>query len=140
MFKIHDERSAVRRIQSYLHYIKDRSCPSLPYLSIDGIYGDEMRIAVKAFQKMQGLDATGIVDNITNDKIYAVYKNGISDAVESPFDEREFPVSIGAFGAVASAINHMLFKLRSIYEDIPRADNGNYFGRSSENVLPIVTP
>ncbi len=132
MFKIHDERSAVRRIQTYLHFIKDRTYPSLPYLSIDGIYGEETRLAVAAFQELEGLAVSGNVDIITNDKIYSVYKSGVVEKVENTFSERDFPISIGFGGALAESINRLLFDLRKIYVDIPRADNGSYYGRSTE--------
>ena len=47
--------------------------PSIPPLSVDGIYGNATRSAVIAAQRRFGLPETGIVDTITWDEIYDQY-------------------------------------------------------------------
>ena len=43
--------------------------PSLPIITIDGIYGQNTVIAVKEFQKLNSLPQTGIIDEITMRKL-----------------------------------------------------------------------
>jgi peptidoglycan hydrolase-like protein with peptidoglycan-binding domain len=106
-------------------------------LSIDGIYGEETRLAVKAFQEIRGLDISGTVDNITNDEIYEVYKYGAKEPLENVLLESDFPISPGDIGRSVGIINHLLGELRKIYVEIPRVDKGNYYGKATEEALKV---
>ena len=100
MFKLHDERSAVRRIQTYLYFIKYRTYPSLPHLSIDGIYGEGTRAAVSAYQRLRGLPASGIADAVTFRALYEDYERAAlalsANALIPP--DTPLPVSVGYRG------------------------------------------
>lgn len=59
-------------LQLYLSYIS-RTYPQIPTVTIDGVFGDETLAAVKAFQELFGLEASGIVNVVTWYRIGIVY-------------------------------------------------------------------
>ena len=62
----------VRMIQEQLNRIA-QNYPSLPRLTPDGIYGTNTANAVRRFQSIFGLPATGIVDYTTWYKISEIF-------------------------------------------------------------------
>ena len=62
----------VRQVQQQLNRIA-QSYPAIPVISADGIFGPRTGEAVKGFQQIFGLPATGIVDYPTWYKISAIY-------------------------------------------------------------------
>ena len=136
--KMHDRQAAVRRILTYLHFIRDRGFPELPPLTPDGIYGEETRAAVIAFQVIMGLEGSGIVDIETNDAIYSVYESQADVEIISEFDVGDFPVAQGSGGAQVGAVNRILNSLRDVYADMPRADRGDRFGQETKRAVKYI--
>ena len=62
----------VRQIQEQLNTIA-KSYPALPSIAADGIYGEKTKEAVRRFQNVFGLPATGIVDYPTWYEIQEIY-------------------------------------------------------------------
>ena len=62
----------VRQIQEQLNTIA-KSYPALPSITADGIYGEKTKEAVRRFQNVFGLPATGIVDYPTWYEIQEIY-------------------------------------------------------------------
>ncbi len=62
----------VRQIQQQLNRIA-QNYPAIPRIAADGIYGPRTAEAVRAFQRIFGLPATGVVDYPTWYKISAIY-------------------------------------------------------------------
>ena len=56
---------------------------NLPFVRITGVFGDETKEAVIAFQKYDGLPETGVVDDTTWNAIYEAYR-GIVDTLFEP--------------------------------------------------------
>ena len=135
MNKIHNERDAIWRIQYYLHFIRDRSHPELPPLTPDGIYGDETRLAVEEFQRLYGLDVSGVVDYETNEMIYAIYLENAEEGVLTADFMQGLPASFGSSGITVAVLNSMLFELRKIYPDLPRVKMSNYFGYDTKSAV-----
>jgi peptidoglycan hydrolase-like protein with peptidoglycan-binding domain len=128
LFRIDDRRNAIKRIQTYLHFIRDRRYSELPPIFPDGIYGEETVSAVKAFQKMWGLRETGVVDLVTNNAIYSAFIDTVDTILLTKNNARDFPVYNGSSGIAVAEVNLLLRKLRKIYIDLPRSDTGDYFG------------
>ena len=63
----------VSSLQTMLRVIAEVD-PSLPTEIPDGIYGPSTMVAVTAFQRRSGIPATGIVDEITWDRIAGSYE------------------------------------------------------------------
>lgn len=72
--------SKVRQMQEQLNVIAG-AYPALPKISVDGIYGSGTEAAVRKFQSIFGLPATGIVDYPTWYKISEIYV-GVSRIAE----------------------------------------------------------
>lgn len=66
----------VRSLQTMLRVISEYNS-SIPTVIPDGIYGKETREAVTAFQRNNGLPATGITDQQTWEKIVDQYDDAI---------------------------------------------------------------
>lgn len=64
--------SKVRQMQHQLAVIS-RSYPAIPTITADGIYGEQTREAVEAFQRVFDLPVTGVVDFPTWYKISQIY-------------------------------------------------------------------
>lgn len=62
----------VRMIQEQLNRIS-QAYPAIPKIAVDGVYGAKTADAVRAYQRIFGLPATGIVDFPTWYKISAIY-------------------------------------------------------------------
>lgn len=72
--------SKVRQMQEQLNVIAG-AYPALPKITADGIYGPTTEAAVRKFQSVFGLPATGIVDYPTWYKISEIYV-GVSRIAE----------------------------------------------------------
>ena len=64
--------NSVRTIQEQLNRIA-QAYPALPIVAVDGIFGPRTEEAVRTFQEIFGLPATGIVDMPTWFKISHIY-------------------------------------------------------------------
>jgi peptidoglycan hydrolase-like protein with peptidoglycan-binding domain len=62
----------VRTIQTQLNRISD-AYTAIPKITVDGVYGPRTANAVKAFQQIFNLPATGVVDRATWYKISFIY-------------------------------------------------------------------
>lgn len=71
---------SVRQMQEFLNVISD-SYPSLPKISVDGVFGPKTKDAVEQFQAVFGLPPNGIVDYPTWYKISEIYV-GVSRIAE----------------------------------------------------------
>ena len=70
MYDTSDKAAAIRAVQRFLlelHYFDG----TIPFITIDGIYGDDTRAAVRAYQRLRGLPETGEVDYGTFRPLYA---------------------------------------------------------------------
>lgn len=64
--------SKIRQIQEQLNAIAN-AYPALPIISVDGVFGENTQNAVKKFQQIFGLPATGIIDYSTWYEIQEIY-------------------------------------------------------------------
>ena len=64
--------SKVRQVQEQLNAIGE-AYPSIPPTSVDGVFSEATKEAVRAFQNVFGLPASGIVDYPTWYKIQEIY-------------------------------------------------------------------
>ncbi len=58
------EGESVRLMQNFLSELR-KPYPSLPKVVVDGVFGTNTENAVKGFQRLFGLEPTGIIDEIT---------------------------------------------------------------------------
>ena len=97
-----DRKEHIKELQQYLRYIEmhDGKSGIIP----DGIYGENTRNSVTAFQKNKGFEPTGVVDNETWDSIIEEY-NLIIPFYETPSSISPFRDN---FSVIKKAIREML--------------------------------
>ena len=74
----------VNRIQTYLNYLSDYY-PDIPKLDVDGVFGPATERAVRAFQRLFGIDESGAVGALSYNRLYSEYKR-LSSGAESGGD------------------------------------------------------
>ena len=129
MYDISQRSEAIRELQRYLRTIEGgRSEPS--QVTVDGVYGDSTRRAVREQQARAGLPVTGITDRRTWDEIYLEYLAVISAA---PLPLYFFPLSPdvysilpGSGGAPVRFLKLILSELTQYYDFAPIPDSDIY--------------
>lgn len=116
MYDVNDKKSAVRAVQTYLlelHFGEG----AIPFLRIDGIYGERTRSAVRAFQRSASLEESGVVDFSTFEALYAAYCRKRKERESSRFlpPDTRFPVTIGRRGDGVRNLQHLLNALAERY-------------------------
>ena len=69
IYRIDREEEAIAEVQRYLRAISYRHA-SIPHIGVDGIYGEQTREAVRAFQVLFSLLETGVVNEETFSRLY----------------------------------------------------------------------
>ncbi|MBQ8858826.1 MAG: peptidoglycan-binding protein [Clostridia bacterium] len=129
----------VEILQYYLRYVAD-FLPTVPSVTVDGVFGEETEAAVRAFQTAYGLTPDGIVGILTWNRLYNVYL-GFSSAVS--YDELDglalpFPgrsLVLGDEGPEVRALQEYLNYLSSAYPDIPAVTPDGVFGPATAAAL-----
>ena len=134
MYRLSDERSAIREIQRFLYVISDRVNQDIPRISIDGIYGSETREAVEIFQASYGIPISGTVDLNTFDTLYRLYseetlKERLNDYV---ITDDGFPIKVGTQSNDVVAIHLLISELSKNYLGVDSVGNGSYFSENSK--------
>ena len=80
----------IREIQNWLRALSF-SDERIPLIGVDGIYGPETTEAVRAFQEIAGLPATGEVDKTTWDAIYIAFLSATGADRNPPSSVLQFP-------------------------------------------------
>ena len=129
MYRIDKRSEVVREIQSYLRALGN-FYGDVPKLSIDGIYGDETREAVRLFQERAGILPTGATDKETFEALFAAFLPlSIKSERKSPlFPPSVFPIRPGDDGDHVRIVQSVLEEL--FWERIP---SDGFYGRATEN-------
>ena len=120
---MHDEPLYIREIQNWLRALAF-SDERLPLIAVDGIYGPETTQAVRAFQEITGLPATGTVDKATWDAVYIAFLAATGGDRNPPSSVIQFPspdyvIMPGDQGDLVYAIQFMLDVLSRKFSNIP---------------------
>ncbi len=145
-----NRRVAIQNLQRYLRalsYFDTR----IPAVGVDGFFGEETERAVRAFQELAGLAASGRVDQETWEALFDYYKRDQAkrDAPERISHFPRLPVGytleVGEQQFLVSVIQHALQELSVDYDwpsdvplsgvyDEPTAAAVRYF--QEKNMLP----
>ncbi len=118
-----DRGIGVRELQFFLNFISLYN-ESVPYVTIDGIFGPLTRAAVEAFQSLYGLDVTGVVDIETWDYLYRAYR-GILDSLGRDYFASStepypgYPLRIGMQLPAVQALQEYLSLIATVFTEIP---------------------
>lgn len=132
MYDTSDREAAIRAVQRFLlelHYFDS----TIPFITIDGIYGDSTRAAVRAYQRLRGLPETGEVDYETFRPLYADYARALrartGTAIVPP--DTPLPIKTGAVGDGVLTVQRLMNKLAERYSLTPRTDESGVYSYAS---------
>ena len=138
--RLGDVGDNVRNIQYLLAYLAE-FYDYIPPIALDGIYGTETENAVRAFQSLFELEATGEVDLKTWDALYRTYQGFISTIPFKYIDGRIYPypgvpLRLGSESEVVRLLQEYLNYIAQYYPQIPSVSPTGYFGsRTQEAVI-----
>jgi peptidoglycan hydrolase-like protein with peptidoglycan-binding domain len=118
-----NEREAVRNIQRYLRRLSYTD-PSIPPVPIDGIFGEATRASLMAFQKMNGLNGSGVADRESWEVLYKSYLAAV-DRYTPPSGFSVFPrvpdgysMGVGEVSFAVSTVQYLLSEVSAIIDAI----------------------
>ena len=130
----------VSSLQTWLNRVST-NYPAIPKIfPVDGIYGDETAAAVRAFQQIFNLSATGITDKATWYKILYIYVSVkrlaelSSEGISVEESALLFPetLEVGMSSPEIRVLQYYLATVGAYYEAILPVDVTGYFGESTE--------
>lgn len=129
-----DTGDEVRIIQYFLAVIAD-FYETVPPVNVTGVFDDQTRAAVVAFQKAFGLDPDGVVGRLTWQDMYRAYR-GIIDSLE-PSDIRIalYPgtvLRLGSQGEYVSILQEYLSFISRSFPEIPDVPVTGVFGNQTQ--------
>ena len=132
MYDTSDREAAIRAVQRFLlelHYFDS----TIPFITIDGIYGDDTRAAVRAYQRLRSLPETGEVNYETFRPLYAdyarAYRARTGTAIIPP--DTPLPVTIGASGDGVLTVQMLMNRLAKRYALAARTDESGVYSYAS---------
>ena len=139
---MHDEPLYIREIQNWLRALSF-SDERIPLIGVDGIYGPETTEAVRAFQEIAGLPATGEVDKTTWDAIYIAFLSATGADRNPPSSVLQFPspdyvVRPGDSGDLVYAIQFMLDTLSNRFTNFPSPGVSGVHDDSSQQSVAVL--
>lgn len=126
----------VRELQYYLRYLAQFS-NEIPPLELDGIYGPTTEAAVRAFQRLYGLEIDGIVGEDTWNAIYRSYLGAIetippqySEGVTVPF--QGVPLVMGVQSEEVRLLQEYLNRIAEAFPEIPTVSVTGIYGAQTQ--------
>lgn len=129
----------VRIVQYYLQFLSFFNL-KLPYVAMDGIFGQETYDAVLTFQSLYGLDVDGIVGRNTWDMIQDAYVgvlNSLPDEYRS-YSSLLYPgyiITTGASGKVVEQLQTFLKTIADNNSAVPQVTVDGYYGNQTKNAV-----
>jgi peptidoglycan hydrolase-like protein with peptidoglycan-binding domain len=130
--KLGDSGNPVRVLQYYLAFVAAyNQAVSAP--AIDGVFGQATLASVKEFQGAYGIDQTGIVDEITWNKLSEVYlgilaSNPPEFLANEPIPYPGTPLTRGSNGENVRILQERLNFIAEYYTNVQRVEPTGYFG------------
>ncbi len=136
MYRIYDKPEAIKRVQIYLEKIKDVG----PYIAPSGVYDSITRNAAIAFQEKYGIEATGIINYITFERLFYEYskimeKERISSLLDSFID---FPLFPGRYYKEISHINRIMSRVLDHYGQPHNLTESNFYSAATSKAVELL--
>ena len=128
----------IRSLQTMLRIISEDD-PRMPTVGPDGIYGTTTMQAITAFQRLYGLPVTGIVDQVTWERIVSVYEPayiriGPAEPIEIILEPGQV-FRIGDTNAYIYLLQSILTQLSADYPTIRKPDHNGIFDDLTSEAL-----
>ncbi|MEG0663950.1 MAG: peptidoglycan-binding protein [Clostridia bacterium] len=122
----------VKNIQYMLNTVK-AVYPSIPLLTVDGIYGSITAAAVREYQRLSSLTVDGVVGQITFNSLLSKYTEVIRGVVPPTDQYPGFPIKLGDNNQYVNTIQTWLAGIAPHYTPIKNTTVDNYFGIGTFN-------
>lgn len=134
-----DRGDEVRLVQYFLSVIAEFN-DFIPSVNIDGIYGPDTAEAVRVFQRSEGLEQTGVVNEETWNELYSRYTSVVAGLPEDYFreDTAIYPGTVLRRGMSGNSVRQLQTYLSKISEYnslIPAVTPTGYFGMETERAV-----
>ncbi|MCD8311062.1 MAG: peptidoglycan-binding protein [Firmicutes bacterium] len=134
--KVGDTGNYVREVQYLLSFAAEFN-DFIPYIEIDGIFGEKTEAAVEAFQTYYGLPATGEVDSATWTGLYLTYRSYLSSLGDDYFDSSTvpypgYPQRLGEESDAVAALQEYLSLISTVYAEITSPEVTGTFDEATE--------
>ena len=141
MYKQSDRISAIKEIQKFLYLLSDSKYKSIPRVPIDGVFDDETKAAVIAYQKEKQITPSGAVDHETFVSLYSDYSEIINDSNTNGFifGDGKFPLKEGDRNEDVRALNIIINELSKTYRQITEIDVSSYFSANTGDAIEEIT-
>lgn len=126
--------TGVERIQFWLNALSEFD-PTLPGISVDGIYGAATANAVRAFQRENGLTVDGVVGPATWNAIAAAYNSLENDIQNKPSGYPGTPLRQGDRGDSVRLMQFYLRMAASNFSSIPNITVDGVFGPATTSAV-----
>ena len=140
MYNINDRASAIYNVQRFL-YLLSKNDSSIPVVYPDGIFGIETTNAVRAFQTVQGIDQSGIVDYNTFTRLVDAYRK-VLRKIKPPVSVRIFPrllsgdkILPGETHSLVRIIQAMLLNLGTLIEEASELEITGTYDKQTEIII-----
>lgn len=137
-----DRGIGVRDLQYYLAFLAYFD-PELPSVTGDGVYGEQTRLAVEAFQRSEGLKPDGIVGRETwnaivrrYDRLLATLPGLVGDQSEDVYPGRY--LSLGQSGDDVRNLQRLINRAAESNPYVPRVTEDGDFGEATLNAIRII--
>lgn len=134
-------KAAVTQLQTFLQQLAFFD-PRIPFAAVNGIFNDETRRALEAYQEISRLPVTGQADSETWESLYGDYLR--SQATQSrpeaisPFPHIDtYHIPTGEESELVGILHHMLRTLRLVHDDLGELPDGIQYDNRTENAVRI---
>ena len=138
-----DKRRAVYQIQLWLRAIALSGFP-IPLIVPDGIYDEKTKEAVRVFQGLSGVAATGGVDYVTWLALRDDYRKAVaSGTLSNPIFPFEYSLEGNSIGpgdafSLVNIVQAMIEELTSVYELLQSQKNSGIYDEQTEGNVKVL--
>ena len=131
----------VEVLQYYLRFVSAFE-NNVPRIAVSGNFDEATENALKAFQRVYGLEQTGVSDLVTWERLYDVYR-GFADSIpDFAFQYIALPypgaiLRVGSQGTDVIYVQENINTLAEVYTDIPTVAVSGYYSEETENAVRI---
>ncbi len=137
-----NERQSIANLQRYLRQLSF-DCPDIPQVPVDGIFESVTERALRAYQSMKGLPATGRADLETWTRLFEDYEASLVRNSRGegfyifPRTPTDYTLTTGEEHFLVEVVQYILNELRVLYDDIPQNGQSGIYDEATEQGLAV---
>ena len=133
---------ATRNLQRYLRQLSfsDARIPAPP---VDGIFEEDTRRALTAFQQTQGLPETGVGDPETFEALFLAYRSSLAENAPPreiavfPRSPKGYTLSSGNHGFAVVVLQFILRELERLYPELSAVEVNGVYDPTTESAVRL---